>query len=350
MRPQQSYKLCVNLIDKYNINLTGLTILTEAASGVYMYNPMILILAGAKRVLTFCRGSRFGSVKQVETFMRSIYGAVGLNERYEFITDLTNEHIGSADIVTNSGHLRPIDAVFIEQMKATAVLPLMWEPWELRPGEIAIEAAKRRGILVLGTNEHQAPCDMRSFNFLTALHLAMNHGAPIVDDRVLIIGDQYLLAHAIAAGFKQISVQCRCLPAHTSRDTLLDALKWATYVIVAEHLDKRLIFGPGGIIKADELVSCSIHCVGVVSGHVDRDNLEAAGISVFPKKIAPAGFLSYMPSSLGPYPVMDLFAAGTKVGQVMARARLAGLNVVAAARSAVANSPALDLEGDLSWI
>ena len=42
-----------------------------------------------------------------------------------------------ADVVTNSGHVRPIDAETVAWMKPTAVVPLMYEAWEL--------AARRRG-------------------------------------------------------------------------------------------------------------------------------------------------------------------------------------------------------------
>lgn len=347
--PSRAKKYAQQLAQKYDIDCRGLTVLTEAASGTYLFNPMIALLGGADRVIAYCRNSRYASTDEVEASMRSVYTEAGLGERWEFRTNLSNEDIATADIVTNSGHLRPFDAAFLNRMKPTAVLPLMWEPWELRPGEIDLDVARRRGILIMGTNEHEAPCDLRPYSFLTAMHLAMSHKASVADDRILIIGDQYTLAQPMEAGFRCLDIACRRIAPTCSPDEAAQAAAWATYVIVAEHADHRLLIGPGGLIDTQQLVAANTTGVGVVSGRVDRDDLEANGISVFPERVAPPGFMSYMPSELGPYSVMDLFAAGVKVGQVMARARLAGMGLSEAARHALKHSPAMDLEGNMAW-
>ena len=59
--------------------------------------------------------------------------------------------------------------------------------------------------------------------------------------------------------------------------------------------------------------------------------------------------MSYMSSEQGPQSIMDQFVAGIKVGQVMTKARIAGMDVAKAPRHTLDNSPTLDLEGDLSW-
>ena len=41
-----------------------------------------------------------------------------------------------ADIVTNSGHLRPLDEEAVGRMKPGAAIPLMYEAWELRPDDV----------------------------------------------------------------------------------------------------------------------------------------------------------------------------------------------------------------------
>lgn len=347
--PTRAKKYAQQLVQKYGIDCHDLTILTEAASGSYMFNPMMALLGGAKRVITFCRDSPYASKQEVEATMRAFYTAGGLEERWEFRTSLSDHDIAAADIVTNSGHLRPFDGAFLNKMKHTAVLPLMWEPWELRPGEIDLDVAQQRSILIMGTNEHELPCDMRPYSFLTAMHLAISHKASVVDDRILVIGDQYTLAQPIEDGFKRLGIACRRIVPTCSPAEAEGAAQWATYIIVAEHADHRLLLGPSGLIDTQQLVAANITGVGVVSGRVDRDHLEANGISVYPERLAPAGFMSYMPSELGPYPVMDLFAAGVKVGQVMARARLGGMCLAEAARYALEYSPAMDLEGDMAW-
>jgi hypothetical protein len=349
LMPARTRRFAESLVAKYDLDCRGLVILTEAASGSYLYNPMIAIAAGADEVLTFCRTTRYGTTDEVRAAMLAAYGAIGLGSRYTWLDDLGPETIARADVVTNSGHLRPFDAAFVDAMKPTAALPLMWEPWELRAGEIDLAAARRRGIVVLGSNEHEPPCDLRYASFLTAMHLLMAHQASIHDDRILVIGEQYTLARAIVDGLVRLGVACRGLPPTAAPADAEAAARWATYVLVAEHADHRLLAGPGGLLETRWLAEAGVTGVGVIAGTVDRADLEAHGLSVFPERLAPPGFMSHLPSVLGPYPVMDLFAAGLKVGTVVARARLSGLPPREAARHALRHSPALDLLGDDAW-
>ena len=41
-----------DIIESHKIDLTGYTVLTEAASGAYLYTPLLCTLAGAK---SYCR-------------------------------------------------------------------------------------------------------------------------------------------------------------------------------------------------------------------------------------------------------------------------------------------------------
>src|SRR5262245_22111919 len=113
-------------IDRCELDLNGATVLTEAASGAYVVTPVIAAMAGAEQVYAFTRNSRHGTVEEVtETTMR-LAEAAKCEDQINVLTQLTPEHIHAADIVTNSGHVRPIDARFVEQMKSSAVIPLMY--------------------------------------------------------------------------------------------------------------------------------------------------------------------------------------------------------------------------------
>jgi hypothetical protein len=324
--------------------------LTEAASGVYLFNPMIPILAGADRVVTFCRDSHYATVEEVKINMSKAYMDVGLGNSYDFSTCLTPNDLSAANVITNSGHLRPFDAEFLEGLSETAVIPLMWEPWELRAGEIDLEVARRRKILVMGTNEHEDPCDMRPYSFLTAIRLMMDHQVTIVQDNILVIGDQVSLALPIDEGFSRLGYACKRLSLSADFKEMEEKIRWATYILVAEHKDHRMLLGANAWIKTKQLVKANINGVGVIAGTVDREDLEVNGISVYPGQVAKPGYMSYLPSELGPYPVMKLFAAGVKVGQVMANARLLGLSLSESARVAINRSPAMDLKEKWSWI
>ena len=177
------------------MDLSGLNVLTEAASGAYLFNPMIAILAGAKTVVTFCKDSQYGRVSEISDAVISEYEKIGISEKFIFTNELKPEFLRTADLITNSGHLRPFNAELINELKQTAVIPLMWETWEMRDGEIDLKVAKDKGILVLGTNEHEKPSDMRPYSFLTALHLMMSHEVGLLEEQVLIIGDQFILTN-----------------------------------------------------------------------------------------------------------------------------------------------------------
>ena len=78
---------------------------------------------------------------------------LGLENKIRVYDNLSSELIQQADIVTNSGLVRPIDKKFINSMKKTAVISLMWEPWEFRESDIDIKTCWRNNISILGVNE-----------------------------------------------------------------------------------------------------------------------------------------------------------------------------------------------------
>lgn len=338
------------LVSKYKLNLSGLTVLTEAASGSYLYNPLIAAEAGAKAVYTFCRDTQYGKTKDIGKKMLSLSETQGRSNSIKFITRKDAGIIIKADIVTNSGHLRPFTKEFMSKMKPTAVIPLMWEPWELRDTEIDIIAAKERGILIMGTNEHEPPCDMRPYSPMTALKLMMDHQTSIIDDNILIVGNQETLAIAIEDKFVSMGLKCKRIETTVNIDQITDAIEWASYILIAEHSDNKLLIGEDALMSISDLIETGIEAVGVISGQVDLEGLVSAGVSVFPKQLAPVGYMSFQPSELGPYPVMDLFTAGLKVGEAMARARMMGLSQHDAALEAIQKSPAMDLEGEMAWL
>jgi len=336
------------LIRKYDLSLSGLTVLTEAASGAYLFNPLIAVVAGADLVITYGRDSRFGKVADYYPLMKDTYAKMDIPEdRYNLVDELSPDVIYAADIVTNSGHLRPMNAKFISQMKPTAVISLMWEPWEIREGEVDTVAAKQHEILVMGTNEHEPPCNMKPYSLLVAIKLMLEQGIGLVDDRILVIGEQPILANSIVKGLTDMGLSCRQLCIHVEPRNREELLRWSNYILVAEHAYHGQIIGNEGLFSVEEIAASGVMAVGIISGAVDADALRRKNISVFPKTIQPNGYLSYQGYELGSYPVMDLFAAGLKVGEVMARARKRGLSPREAAIDAIKYSPAMDLDGGL---
>ena len=74
----------------------------------------------------------------------------------QLIDTLSPKIISEADIITNSGHLRPLDQDKLQYLKKGAVASLMYEDWEIRDIDIDINYCNRQNIVVGAINErHQ---------------------------------------------------------------------------------------------------------------------------------------------------------------------------------------------------
>jgi hypothetical protein len=311
-----------DIVARMRLDLDGLVVFTEAASGPYLAVPLLAAAAGARRVHAVAADSRWHRADDVLEQTHAAAEALGLDQ---LVLSRTREPaaLAEADIVTNTGAVRPIDAATVAHLKPTAVVPLMWEAWELRPEEVDVDACRRAGVLVLGTDERTDWFDMRPYMARLGLQLLGELGIAPPGASVLLIGRQPLIGGAIEAGLREAGADVTWVDgAGPYPARRYDA------AIVAEH------------VLRDRLPLETTAPVGVVAGNVDAEALRAAGVRVVPEVIAPPGTMSYSPAALGPRPVLELTGAGLKVGEVAARARLAGLDLAAATRVALRDSPA----------
>jgi len=347
------------LINKYQLDLNGLTVLTEGATGAYSFNPFIAIMGRAQHVYAFSKPTDYGNPQEIAINLNSIAAALGCQTKIEPLSKLTEYTVRNSDIITNSGMLRPINRDIIEWMKPTAVVPLMWETWEYRLEDISIFECQRKGILVLGTNEHRYPCDMRPYSGLMAIKELFNHSFEIHQNKFLLLGDQPTLGASILNYLYQLGATVDWFG--ESSEKSLDYGQLLAHfiehgneydaIIVAEHIDKRKLIGSKGILTGENIKNLNpfIELI-IISGNVEAQNLKDNSITLHPDVIRPVGYMSLQPDNLGPLPIMDLFTAGLKVGESMSRARLKGLSINDSAQFALNNSPAMDFDGDLAWI
>jgi hypothetical protein len=113
--------------------------------------PVLAAVAGAQKVLALARPSRHGSVEEIAALTMGLARSAGVHERIRIVTEKNAADGARADIVTNSGHVRPIDAEMVGWMKISAVIQLMYEAWEFRAEDVDLEACNRHGIRVAGT-------------------------------------------------------------------------------------------------------------------------------------------------------------------------------------------------------
>lgn len=367
-------RLIREAISTWELDLRGLCVLTEAASGPYVAIPMIAALAGAERVFCFTRDSRYATAEQVIRETLAWASALGVAGRIAIHTERRAEALQTADIVTNTGFVRPIDGEMIRHLKPTAVIPLMWETWELREKDLDLARCWERGIPVLGTNERTGGLETFRYVGLIALKLALNLGIEVFRSRILLYssgefaesilktfsdnGAEVFLVggdrpegrpHTAGRGSRAEGAEGEGSP---SDGTGILARSWISgelgsgavrailptvdLLVIAEHRSRHRLIGQGGQITPERLYALNPSiCIAHICGNVQEAGLKK--VQCLPQRLAPPGHMSLTTGYLGPRPVIELHAAGLKVGEIMARCRLQGMSFTETLRAAMAH-------------
>jgi hypothetical protein len=151
LHPERLSKLMRDAIRRCQLDLSKMVVFTEAASDAWVVTPILAAMAGAKQVFALTRSSRYGTIDEIARLTSDLARAEAVSDRIEIISDKRADIVAQADIITNSGHVRPIDAQMVEWMKPIAVIPLMIEAWEFRSSDVELTACRQLGIPVAGT-------------------------------------------------------------------------------------------------------------------------------------------------------------------------------------------------------
>lgn len=295
------------------LDLTGLRVITEAATGAYAVTPVIAALAGASRVEAVTRTTRHGSVEEVGDQTLGLAELLGVADRVriapvEELPDL----VPSADVVTNSGHVRPIDARLIELMQPTCVVPLMFEAWEIDLGrdDIDLDALRARNIRFSGTNERHPAVDVFSYLGPMAVRLLGDAAVSVYGSRLLVLCDNPFAPYLE-----------RGLTASGAEVTMAD--RFDPSLVAADHDAVVVALKPRGVavLDRDELAVLSQRAPGVIVaqfwGDVARDGCESLDLPIVPADDPGAGHMGVLPSAVGPEPIVRLQAGGLKVASVL---------------------------------
>lgn len=329
LMPEDLIALMREAIRRCELDLSGMTVLTEAASGAYSVTPVLAALAAAKRVFTLARGSRFGTVDEVARAIIALARMASVSDRIEILSEKRRDIVAEADIITNSGHVRPIDREMVDGMKPTAVIPLMYEAWELREADLDLAACRQRWIAVAGTNERHPAVDVFSFLGSVAARLLTNAGIALDERRVAVWCDNpfrtFLVEGLIKSGALVESIEDLAFSrgGHVP-DAILVAMTPRPRPVIgsreAEVIANRF---PGALVAQ-------------FWGDIDREALARRSVRFWPVESPPPGHQGIMLSSIGPEPVVRLQAGGLKVGEVMARVRISDSGGEASCNRAVA--------------
>ncbi len=319
MNPYRVRALIGEAIKVNTLDMTDLVVLTEAASMNYVVTPIIDAVAGAK-VYAITRDSSYGKAKEIEEFTYNFAEFCGVRDKIEVIFEKKREIVAQADIITNLGFVRPIDKKFVEMMNDNAVIPLMYEEWEHREGDIDIEACKSKGIPVMATNEDAPGLEIFDFVGLLCLKMLFEIEIEIYKSKIVIVSrDKF--GRVIEKYLKAIGADAYLVENLHSKDNKA-RLKDCDALVVADFKSKESIIGNAGQISAKDLVELSRR-VSVIqyTGLVDIDELERWKIPYFPQRRVGKFRMGKTLAYLGPKPVIDLHCAGLKVGEIMVKSR-----------------------------
>jgi hypothetical protein len=290
------------------LDLRGLTILTEAATGAYATTAVIAAMAGAERVYALARSSRYGSAREIEASIHRLSTFMGVADRITIVELIPDDLVRQIDIVTNSGHLRPLKAELINLLPDHAIVALMFEAWEFRPEDLDLDTCARRGIRVVGVNERHPAIDV--FSFLGPLCVNQLHecGLAVHGSRLALLCDnpfaQSMLRGLEAGG---ASIEIFSKPGDLFRDD------WDAIVVAMRPTSSPCI------CKADAAYLSSVAPAGTPLvqfwGDVDRAAALACGLNVWPPREPGKGHMGVMLSDIGPEPIVRLQTGGLKAAE-----------------------------------
>jgi hypothetical protein len=320
--PARTIGLMERAIDFFRLDLSNLVIVTEAGSGPFVVTPVIAAMAGAQRVLAVTKDSPYGSAEAVMAQERALESLCGLGSTVEIFMERHLKLFAAGDIVTNLGFVRPIDRSALSVMKSTAVISLMCEAWELRPGDIDLETSREKGIPVCDTVEDYPGADVFSYAGVLCQKMLFDAGIEVYRTNLLVVsGDKFgpILQEQLERAGAVVRLVASAARMRAEELTQSDA------IVVADYTRSDRVVGEGGDLAPAELARLCPHVTIIqFAGVVDVGGLEEWGIKVYPGVELGPHRMAVTLSGLGVWPVIELHTAGLKVGELAVRARLAG--------------------------
>ncbi len=311
------------------LDLSGLTVLTEAATGGYSVTPVIAAMAGAELVIAYTKDSPYGSIQNVINETKRLIDATGMSLNIKITNTISLHDYSKADIVTNSGHLRPITREHIMSMKPTAVIPLMYESWELRREDVDLEACREQGIRVAGINEHHKMLDVFSFLGPLVGSVLYNAFIPMMESRIAVVSNN-AFGSSIARYLVSNRAKVFCVGPEQVFKGVGNAVLCGDIkeTIIREDIDASIIATTPSVITTNTypkedltkfILNLSPHTCIHLWGDVDYKNLCNSDIIVIPENPIKEGHQGLSMSLIGPEPIIRLQTGGLKVGEILIR-------------------------------
>ena len=258
-------------IAELELDLRGLTVFTEAASGPYLWTPLLAARAGA-RVLALARDNGYHRADDVEAATLAAAREHGLD-----VTVVRDKaRLPEADVVTNSASLRPITAADVEAHEADRRAPA-------DVGDLGVRGRRPRP-RGLPAPRHRRPGHARAPPAVRPAALPRRARAAAAV-RARPGGREVPRAAARASRSSGREIARFLREAGCVVTAYAEGVRLAGHdaLLVAEAADRRLLIGPGGLLEPADIPRELK--IGVIAGTVDAAAARAAGLTVFPEVV-----------------------------------------------------------------
>ena len=307
------------IIKKLNVDLNGYTVLTEIGNNYYFYMPFIAAMAGAKKVYAWTAENKYFNCDEIIAVAKDCARQLGMDNVIEFsVNERPVNHIADADIITNSGFVRPLNENLLKHAKKNVVIPLMFEAWELRDTDIEIDFCKKNKIKVAGTNENHP--DIKVFESVgpLAVKLAMEAGMEVYQNNILVWSDDEF-GKVSAEYFKKMNANKVWLT--VNKKEALSFIENADFIYFCSNHEKRTIISNiegNAIFTIDEILKLNPHITIVhLYGKFNFNELQLNGLNTYPKQDGNVEYMSKTLTHIGMKPTLNLLAAGFKVAELV---------------------------------
>ena len=290
-------------IDSLELDLSDMTVVAGAAGGYQAAVATAAALAGASCVVAFTRESKgYPNAAEAARVTLELARSADVSGRIEVVSHFDSRRWRDVDIIVNCFQVGPISRSIIELLPLHAVISLMAEPWELRPGIVDIAACNDAGIKVAAPNlVDPAIMLLPEFGRLSCM-LLDEAGIHPRDANLAIISDTPCAAF-IDRALREHGANVSIFP----HPLLLPADAWDAIIVAMRPSDK-----PAMNINSLGRIFENSHEALLVqfSGEIDRTAASYFGMRVWPPKKPARGQLGLSLDVLGPGPAIRKLTGG----------------------------------------
>lgn len=310
-------RLIEEAIERLQLDLKGYTVYTEAGTGLFAVTPVIAILAGAEKVFTISKDTSYGSAEDAFFEVREILNNEKLSKKIVKTSKINQNHLYETDILTNLGHVRPIDKSLINKLNSNkVVIPYMCEAWEIRLGDVDLSYCFKKNIPVMGTNEEHPSVNCFDSCGILAVKLLLEAGLEIKGNKIAIYS-QDKFGKVIFSAIRLLGADVRIFD-EVSELINNEWFRQLDALIISDYMSTHQIIGIDGIIDLEVILNNSPNVVLIpFAGAFDKEYVDSFNIQVYPNESLPSTRMIRTLAYLGAKPTIDLLAGGLKVGQIM---------------------------------